>query len=195
MVGMGAGGLRGALMDRPIVPPRNAIDTRRRQCCGERRYRDLRVASRRPAFTAVPCALKNARLRSDRSEATMPANRSMKPEEPPAPPEMGRVLRFEPRRKPPGSKAHPHPTLAPRLPSPPVSPSPVEGLEKYSSERDDGDDYGYRMRTNIAAIVLVGILIWCGYWLFNTLAEMRQVQDCILSGRTNCAPISVPIER
>jgi len=123
----------------------------------------------------------------------------MKPEEPTDPPEMGRILRFEPRRKPqppnaqPG--ARPNATLSPWLSSTPTGPSPVEGLEKYSRERDDGDDYSYRMRTNIAAIVLVGILIWCGYWLFNTLAEMRQVQDCILTGRTNCAPISVPVER
>ncbi len=129
----------------------------------------------------------------------MPANRSMKPEEPADPPEMGRILRFEPRRKPqrpnaqPG--AHPSPTLSPWLSSAPTGASPVEGLEKYSRESDDGDDYAYRMRTNLAAIVLVGLLIWCGYWLFNTLAEMRQVQDCILTGRTNCAPISVPVER
>jgi hypothetical protein len=140
----------------------------------------------------------------------MPANRSMKPEEPADPPEMGRILRFEPRRKAqrpstqpdaqPRAQAHAQlrvyakPILSPWLASPPTGPSPVEGLEKYSRERDDGDDYGYRMRTNIAAIVLVGFLIWCGYWLFNTLAEMRQVQDCILTGRTNCAPISAPVE-
>ena len=129
----------------------------------------------------------------------MPVNRSMKPEEPADPPEMGRILRFEPRHKLQRPNAHPRPPGSPTVSSwPPAmtpTPSPVEGLEKYSHERDDGDDYSYRMRTNIAAIVLVGILIWCGYWLFNTLAEMRQVQDCILTGRTNCAPISVPVER
>ena len=129
----------------------------------------------------------------------MPANRSMKPEEPADPPEMGRILRFEPRRKPqrpntaPGAPASP--TLSQWLSATPSSPSPVEGLEKYSREREDGDDYRNRMRANIAAIVLVGVLIWCGYWLFNTLAELRKVQDCILMGRTNCAPISVPLER
>jgi hypothetical protein len=127
----------------------------------------------------------------------MPANRSMKPGEPTDPPEMGRILPFEPRRKAQRPNGQPSSTakLSPWLSSAPTGPSPVKGLEKYSAERDDGDDYSYRMRTNIAAIVLVGLLIWCGYWLFNTLAEMRQVQDCILTGRTNCAPISVPVER
>ena len=129
----------------------------------------------------------------------MPANRSMKPEEPSDPPEMGRILRFEPRRKPqrpnapPG--AQPGPGLNPWLSSISSGSSPVEGLEKYSREREDSDDYRHRMRANIAAILLVGVLIWCGYWLFNTLAELRKVQDCILMGRTNCAPISVPLDR
>src|SRR5262249_4349159 len=102
---------------------------------------------------------------------------------------------FEPRRKPqrPDGRANPTPKLSPWLPSAPTTPSPVEGLEKYSRERDDSDDYSYRMRTNFAAIVLVAVLIWCVYWLFNTLAEMRQMQDCILTGRTNCAPIRVPV--
>lgn len=129
----------------------------------------------------------------------MPANRSMKPEEPADPPEMGRILRFEPRHKPqrPGASpgAHPTPRLSPWLSPAPGGPSPVEGLEKYSRDLEDGDDYRNRMRANIAAILLVGILIWCGYWLFNTLAELRKVQDCILTGRTNCAPITVPIDR
>jgi len=117
----------------------------------------------------------------------MPANRSTKPEEPTDPPEMGRILRFEPRRKAQRPDQRPS--------SPLDDPSPVEGLDKYSRQRDDGDDYRYRMRANIAAIVLVALLIWCGYWLFNTLAEMRKVQDCILIGRTNCAPITLPLER
>lgn len=116
----------------------------------------------------------------------MPANRSMKSDEPPEPPEMGRILRFEPRRKIARSNE--------RLSTPPSNLSPVEGLEKYSRPREDSEDYRYRMRANLAAIVLVGLLIWCGFWLFNTLAEMRKVQDCILMGRTNCAPISVPTE-
>ncbi|HLH89378.1 MAG TPA: hypothetical protein VKX28_13075 [Xanthobacteraceae bacterium] len=117
----------------------------------------------------------------------MSANRSMKSDEPPAPAEMGRILPFEPRRK----IARPNDRPPTRL----SDPSPIEGLEKYSRPREDSEDYRYRMRANLAAIVLVGLLIWCGFWLFNTLAEMRKVQDCILMGRTNCAPISVPTER
>ncbi len=117
----------------------------------------------------------------------MAANRSMRPEEPADNREMGRVLRFEPRRKP--QRPNEWPSAAP------PAPSRVADLDKYSRAGEERDDYRHRMRANVAAIVLVGLLIWCGYWLFNTLAEMRKLQDCILTGRTNCAPISVPVER
>ena len=114
----------------------------------------------------------------------MPANHSKKSEEPTESQEMGRVLRFEPRR---GPRRPPS-----RFPAPPFGHSPVEGLDKYSHQSDDTEDYRHRMRTNAAAILVVGLLIWCGYWLFDTLAEMRKTQDCILSGRTNCARIDMP---
>jgi len=112
----------------------------------------------------------------------MAANRSEKPEEPAEGQEMGRVLRFEPRR---GARARP-----PAGPTP--GRSPVESVDKYARAPDDSEDYRHRMRINAAAIIVVGLLIWCGYWLFDTLAEMRKTQDCILSGRTNCARIDVP---
>jgi hypothetical protein len=114
----------------------------------------------------------------------MAANRSKKPDEPAESQEMGRILRFEPRRGP-----------RPRPPAPPpLGRSPVESVEKYARAPDDGEDYRHRMRTNAAAIIVVGLLIWAGYWLFDTLAEMRKTQDCILSGRTNCARIDLPLQ-
>ena len=122
----------------------------------------------------------------------MPANHSPKSDEPTGTQgtadtggqEMGRVLRFEPRRN---------------RSRPPQSPlglghSPVESVDRYGRSPDD-EDYRNRMRVNFAAIVVVGALIWCGYWLFDTLAEMRKNQDCVLSGRTNCMKIDVPPAR
>ncbi len=112
----------------------------------------------------------------------MAANRPKKPDEPTDGQEMGRILRFEPRQ---GSRrARPTPPLVGR--------SPVEGIDKYARPAEDPEDYRHRMRVNAAAILVVGLLIWCGYWLFDTLAEMRRTQDCILSGRTNCAHIEIP---
>ena len=92
------------------------------------------------------------------------------------------MLRFEPRRN--RSHTPPSPLRLDR--------SPVEDLDRYARPADDDGDYRNRMRVNFAAIVVVGMLIWCGYWLFDTLAEMRKNQDCVLSGRTNCMQIDVP---
>jgi len=117
--------------------------------------------------------------------ATMPANHPIESEEPADRQAMGRVLPFEPRRR----SRPPH---APHA-SAPIGGSPVAEIDKYVRSRaDEDDDYTRRMRANVAAIVVVGLLIWCGFWLFNTLAELRKMQDCVLTGRTNCARIDVP---
>jgi hypothetical protein len=41
----------------------------------------------------------------------------------------------------------------------------------------------------VAAVVLLGVI---GWYLAHTLSQSAQMQDCLLSGRTNCAPIGAP---
>jgi hypothetical protein len=41
----------------------------------------------------------------------------------------------------------------------------------------------------LAAIVLVAVLITIGLWLFSELRSTSILEDCLLQGRTNCAPI------
>ena len=69
-------------------------------------------------------------------------------------------------------------------------PSPVEGLAKYEGGELD-DDYRHRMKVNLAALAFTVVLALAGVWLVIQLAEMRKNQDCVLSGRRNCAPIEV----
>jgi hypothetical protein len=107
----------------------------------------------------------------------------MKSERPRHHEETGRVLRFEPRR----------PTLRVRTPLSAV-PSPVEDLSKYARSDEDRDDDRHRMKTNMIALVVLALLIGCGYWLFDTIVEMRRNQDCALSGRTNCVHLSIPAD-
>ncbi len=38
----------------------------------------------------------------------------------------------------------------------------------------------------IAALLVIGL----GYFLTVKLREMSRIQDCVMSGRTNCAPVS-----
>jgi len=96
----------------------------------------------------------------------------------------GHVLRFERR----GVAA-----LRGRTPfAAPPRQSPVEGLEKYIYRNDAAEDDRHRMMVNAAAAAVLLVLIVCGVWLADTIAAMRDRQDCALSGRSNCAPIERP---
>src|SRR5258708_34541194 len=68
---------------------------------------------------------------------------------------------------------------------------PVEGLEKYSAS-DQPDDYRQRMTNNLLALVFCLLLVGAGLWLANTIADLRKKQDCVLSGRRDCANLAVP---
>ena len=48
------------------------------------------------------------------------------------------------------------------------------------------------MIVNVLALVICVLLAGSGVWLANQIAEMRKTQDCVLSGRLNCAKIDVP---
>jgi hypothetical protein len=95
------------------------------------------------------------------------------------------VVPFRPRRGGSGAgngQWRPQPSQSP--------PSPVEGLAKYEGGEPD-DDYRHRMKVNLAALAFTVVLALAGVWLVIQLAEMRKNQDCVLSGRGNCAPIEV----
>ena len=93
------------------------------------------------------------------------------------------MLRFRPRGAPPGGGW--------RWPLPPVEQSPVDDLTKYE-RAETGDDYRHRMRVNLVTLLIAALLIATGVWLTGKLVENRNLQDCFLSGRRNCAPIALP---
>ena len=105
----------------------------------------------------------------------------MTPDHSNAPDDDHRVVPFRPRRG--GAWRWPL-----RTPPPP----PVEGLAKYEGgDLDDDDNYRHRMMVNLAALAFTVVLALAGVWLVIQLADMRKNQDCVLSGRRNCAPIEV----
>lgn len=71
--------------------------------------------------------------------------------------------------------------------------SPVNDLSKYEERRED-ESYRQRMVNNLLAFVVLILIVYCGIWLANTMAQLRFNQDCALTGRTNCVPIKVPVE-
>jgi hypothetical protein len=95
----------------------------------------------------------------------------------------GRVLRFRPRGAPPRGWGWP--------PSHGEQDSPVDDLAKYE-RAETSDDYRHRMTMNLLTLLIALMLIAGGVWLTTKLVENRNLQDCFLSGRRNCAPIAVP---
>ncbi len=96
--------------------------------------------------------------------------------------ERGRVIAFTPRV--PGARNDNSPRHHVGRPL-------VDDIDKYARDAQ-GDDYRHRMVTNLLAFLVLCVIVYCGLWLANTLAQMRKDQDCALAGRTNCAPISIP---
>lgn len=72
---------------------------------------------------------------------------------------------------------------------------PVADLTQYERSPDEPDDYRHRMIVNAAAFVFVVALICGAIWLADTMARMRQDQDCVLSGRRGCTPVEVRTDR
>ena len=58
--------------------------------------------------------------------------------------------------------------------------------------KPDPDEERRRSRTNVAALVLAALLVGVGWFLVRQLGQSARMQDCMMSGRTNCAPIEVP---
>lgn len=106
----------------------------------------------------------------------------MKSQEPQRNDEKGRVVLFRPRTP----RARNDNLRRPDLRRP-----PVDDVGKYARGSED-DNYAHRMTNNVLAFLVLTLIVCCGIWLASTMAQMRQDQDCVLSGRTNCLPIKVP---
>lgn len=56
---------------------------------------------------------------------------------------------------------------------------------------DDGHDPDSR-RPAVLGLIVVAVLMIAGYLLFTALRQNAQLEDCLMAGRRNCAPIEVP---
>jgi len=92
--------------------------------------------------------------------------------------ERGRILPFQR-----------HGQARPRVPPP--EESPVEDVGKYARS-EEPDNYRQRMINNGLAFAFCVALVVIGVWLATSIAEMRKNQDCVLSGRRNCANVITP---
>jgi hypothetical protein len=55
------------------------------------------------------------------------------------------------------------------------------------SEHDENeDDERARRRTQLLGLLVVVVLVVGGLWLASVLGAASRIQDCVMSGRTNC---------
>src|SRR5947207_11474955 len=69
----------------------------------------------------------------------------------------------------------------------------VADLERYQRAAED-EDYTHRMMVNAAALGFCIALAVAGAWLANRIAEMKRVEDCVLSGRVGCVALPIPVQ-
>jgi hypothetical protein len=60
-----------------------------------------------------------------------------------------------------------------------------------SAPQNDPESGGSRRRA-VAGLLIVVVLLAVGLWLARELRSASQIQDCVMSGRSNCEPIEVP---
>lgn len=96
----------------------------------------------------------------------------------------GQILKFEPRR--PGS-----PSFA--AGPPPQNEDDLDDFARFEQEQDEPIDYRHRMIMNLIALAILILLVGLGVWIADTISDLQREQDCLMQGRSNCAPIEVPI--
>ena len=65
---------------------------------------------------------------------------------------------------------------------------PPDDLEKPPTPEQEARD---RRATNIFLLCAGVILVAIGVWLANAMVDARRADDCMATGRRNCAPIEV----
>jgi hypothetical protein len=63
-----------------------------------------------------------------------------------------------------------------------------------NNQSEHGDEGGDQRRSAalIGLIIILGLAI-AGVVLVRELRERSRIEDCLMSGRTNCAPIETPV--
>jgi hypothetical protein len=60
--------------------------------------------------------------------------------------------------------------------------------------RDDApESESERRTTNLILLAIVAAVIGCALWLGNAMLDARRADECMGSGRSNCAPIANPV--
>lgn len=58
-------------------------------------------------------------------------------------------------------------------------------------DHDDGPPHDNR-RPALVGLIVILVLVIAGYFLVTALRNESRREDCLMSGRSNCAPIDLP---
>jgi hypothetical protein len=61
-----------------------------------------------------------------------------------------------------------------------------------SGSRDEPETEAERRFTSILIVGFILFVLGAGLWLGDALLKARRIDECVSSGRRNCAPIAVP---
>jgi hypothetical protein len=73
----------------------------------------------------------------------------------------------------------------------PPPPDPRTGYPMNRSAPQNDPEPGGSRRGALAGLVIVVVLLVVGLWLARELSSASRIQDCVMSGRSNCNPIDV----
>jgi hypothetical protein len=76
-----------------------------------------------------------------------------------------------------------HATLEPAARPPHAAPM------SDSKKRESQTDQEGRVTASLAGLAFVLVLVIVGLFLVRVLKKQSELEDCLMSGRTNCAPI------
>jgi hypothetical protein len=69
---------------------------------------------------------------------------------------------------------------------------PGEMRDPQENDNRDPDPGPDSRRPAVIGLILVLALVVAGYFLMTALRQNANLEDCLMSGRKNCAPIEVP---
>jgi hypothetical protein len=58
----------------------------------------------------------------------------------------------------------------------------------------DDNKRGGNSRASLAGLGIAVVLLVFGWWLAHELTAASRMQDCLMSGRSNCNPIETPAQ-
>jgi hypothetical protein len=75
---------------------------------------------------------------------------------------------------------------------PPAGEPRASEPSRPSHSGDAPETESERRLTNILIVGFILFVIGAGLWLSDALLEARRIDECVSSGRRNCAPIAAP---